>query len=73
MLKIDQSAFIYNLFEYKNMTNYNSINILMKARFFIDIQKLGDYEKLEIKLYQQLIGKLIYILYGIRPNIFIIF
>lgn len=57
MLKIDQSVFIYNLFKSKNINDYNSINILMKTGYFIDMQKSKDYENTETKSYQQLIGK----------------
>ena len=68
-LRIDQSAFICDFLESENMTNYNSINIPMKARCFIDIQKPGDYEEAKIKPYQRLIGKLMYLLYGTKPDI----
>lgn len=37
MLKIDQLIFIYNLFKSENMNDYNSINILIKSRYFIDM------------------------------------
>ena len=51
------------------MIDYNSINILMKAGRFIDIQEPRDYKKAEIKSYQQLIGKLTYLLCDTRPDI----
>ena len=72
MLKIDQSAFIHEFFKSENMINCNSINILMKAGYFINMQKPRDYKKAEIKPYQQLISKLIYLLYGTRPNMFFV-
>ena len=52
------------------MTNCNFVNIPMKVGYFIDMQKPKDYKKAEIKLYQQLIDKLIYLLCGIKPDIF---
>ena len=69
-LKIDQSAFIHNLFKSENIANYNSVNIPMKARYFIDIQEPEDYKEAKIKSYQQLIAKLMYLLCGTRPDIF---
>ena len=69
ILKIDQSAFIYNFFKSENITNCNFVNILMKTRYFINIQKSGNYKKAKIKPYLQLIGKLIYLLYGIKLDI----
>lgn len=44
----------------------------METGCFIDMQELGDYKKAEIKPYQQLIDKLIYLLCGTKPNIFFI-
>ena len=69
MLKIDLSAFIHNFHKKKNMTNCNTVNIGMKARCFIDMQEREDYEKVEIKLYQWLISKLMYLSCGSRPDI----
>lgn len=56
ILKIYQSIFIYNLLKNENITNYNCINIPIKVRYFIDMQKL--------------ISKLIYLLYSPRSEIF---
>lgn len=39
--------------------NYNTSTSLMKAGFVITINKLDKYEKAELGVYQQLIGKLI--------------
>ena len=41
----------------------------MKAGCFIDMQELKDYEEAKITPYQQLISKLMYLLYNIRPDI----
>lgn len=35
----------------------------------MEMSKFGDYEKGDIKLYQYLIGKFIYLLFGTRSNI----
>ena len=52
------------------MTDCNSVNILIKIRCFIDMQEPKDYKEVKIKPYQQLIGKLMYLLCGTRPDIF---
>lgn len=69
MLKIDQSAFIRDLLESENMTECNAVAIPMKAGCFIEMQEADDYEEVEIKTYQRLIGKLMYLSYGTRPDI----
>ena len=69
MLKIDQSVFIHDLLESENMTEYNAVAILMKAGCFIEMQEADDYEEVEIKTYQRLIGILMYLSYGTRPDI----
>lgn len=68
-LKIDQSSFMRDLIKSEIMTNYNSVYILMKTGCFIKISEPGDYEEADIKPYQQLIGKLMYLSYGTRPDI----
>lgn len=67
-IKINQLAFIRNLVIKKNITNYNTLVILVKARLSIKIVDLNNYK--EIKLYKQqwLIGKFIYFVYKIKPN-----
>ena len=51
------------------MIDCNFVNIPMKARCFIDMQKKEDYKKAKIKPYWQLIDKLMYLSYSTRPNI----
>lgn len=41
----------------------------MKAGSVIKINKTNDYKETDLKAYQRLIGKLIYLSYGIRPDI----
>lgn len=41
----------------------------MNVRSFINIQKEDNYEKANLKIYQQLVGKLIYFLCSTRPDI----
>ena len=51
------------------MTKYNLFNIPMKICYFIKIFKLNNYKNVDIKPYKHLIAKLIYLWYGIRPDI----
>lgn len=68
-LKIVQSSSIQDFIKSENMKDCNLVNILIKIGYFIKISKPSNYKKVDIKPYQYLIGKLIYLLYGIRPNI----
>lgn len=68
-LKINQTFFIRNLIKSKNMTDYNSVNIPIKVGYFIEMSKPGDYEEVDIKSYQRLIGKLMYLLCSTRLDI----
>lgn len=45
------------------------MNILIKTGSFIEILKDDDYKEIDIKAYQRLLKKLIYLLYDIRLNI----
>lgn len=69
ILKTDQSTFIKDLVKEKRLSSFNSRNISINARCFIEMIKKDDYEKTNLKTYQQLADKLIYLLFGIRPNI----
>ncbi len=51
-LKIDQFTIIQYLFKSKNVNNYNSIYILMKESYFMEISKPSDYNKVDLKFYQ---------------------
>ena len=68
-LKIDQSSFIRDLVIEENLTNCNSNIIPMKAGSAIEMIKHDDYEDIEIKPYQHLIDKLMYLACGTRPDI----
>ena len=69
MIKIDQSAFIRDLIEDKGMQDCNPVSMPMKAGNFIKMQGEDDYEEVDLKVYQRLIGKLMYLSCGTRPNI----
>lgn len=67
-LKIDQSAFIRELVEEEGMRDCNLVSTPMKAGNFIEMQN-DDYEEVDLKVYQRLIGKLMYLSCGTRPDI----
>lgn len=69
ILKIDQSSFIQDLIKSENMIDCNLINIPMKVRCFIEMSEPGNYEEVDIKPYQRLIEKLMYLLCGTRLDI----
>lgn len=55
------------------MNDYNFVHISIKAGYFIEILKSGDYDKADLKDYQCLIKKLIYLSYDTKPdNAFVI-
>lgn len=68
-LKIDKSAFIQDLVDEEGLSNGNSTNIPMKAGSFINMQEDDDYKEVDLKTYQQLGGKRMYLLCGTRPDI----
>lgn len=53
----------------RNFTNYNAPTTLMKVGSIIKINKLDDYNEIDLKKYQQLIDKLIYPTCKIKPDI----
>lgn len=68
-MKIDQSGFIRDLMKKESISDCNSVNISMKASNFINIPEANNVEKTKLKTYQRLVGKLRYLLCGIRSNI----
>lgn len=69
ILIINQTAFVKDFIEEEKMRDCNSVNILIITGNFIDMHKADDYEEVDLKVYQQIIGKLMYLLYGIRLDI----
>ena len=68
-MKIDQSAFNRDLVIEESLTDYNATVIPMKAGLAIDMPDADDYEETGLLKYQQLIGKLMYLACGRKPNI----
>ena len=68
-LKIDQKGYIQDLLKAKEMTFCHPTVLLVKAgsTFFLD--QAGDHQQANLIAYQCLIGKLIYLSCGTRPDI----
>ncbi len=68
-MKIDQSIFIQELVIKEGLTNCNANVIPMKAGSSIKMVDPEDYEEADLRTYQRLIGKLMYLACGTRPDI----
>lgn len=68
-MKISQSVFIQDLVIEEGLTECNANVIPMKAGSTIEMTEPEDYEKADLRIYQRLIGKLMYLACGKRPNI----
>ena len=69
IMKLDQSTFIRNLVIEENLSDYNANVISMKAGSVINMSEANDYKEENLHMYQRLIGKLIYLACGTRPDI----
>lgn len=52
----------------KRLTNCNTNVILIKAGSSIEMTDLQDYNETDLRTYQKLIKKLMYLIFGITPN-----
>ena len=68
-MKIHQSAFIRDLVIEERLTDCNANVIPMKAGSSIEMTDLEDYEKTDLRTYQRLVGKLMYLSCGTRSDI----
>lgn len=68
-MKINQSACIKDLIIKKDLIDSNATIIPMKAGLAIDMPDTDNYKKIKLLKYYWLIGKLMYLAYGTRPNI----
>ena len=68
-MKIDQSAFIRDLVIEEGLTECNANVIPMKAGSAIEMLDPDDYDETDLHGYQRLIGKLMYLACGTRPDI----
>lgn len=53
----------------KNLTNCNAPTILMKGRLTIKMNKPDNYDEVDLTIYQQLIGKFIYLACKTKLNV----
>lgn len=72
MLKIDQKRYIKDLFEAKEINSYYATILFIKVGSLISINKAGNDKPADLAVYQQLIKKLIYLIYRTWPNIFFV-
>lgn len=68
-LKIDQLAFIQDLVIEERLTKCNANVMPIKAGSSIEMSDLEDYEEANLRTYQRLIGKLMYLVCRTRPDI----
>lgn len=68
-MKIDQSTFIRELVIKEGLIECNANVIPMKAGSDIEMIEPDDYEETELREYQRLIGKLMYLACGTRLDI----
>lgn len=68
-MEIGQSNFIQNLVIEKDLVDCNTKIVPIKAGFLINMTEGDDYEEKDLYIYEQSIGKLIYLSCDIRPSI----
>lgn len=68
-MNIDQSAFIRDLVMEESLSDCNANIVRMKAGSAIDMTNADAYEEEDLHTYQRLIGKLMYLACGTRPDI----
>ena len=68
-MKIDQSAFIWDLVMEENLYDCNANVVPIKTGSAIDISDVNAYKEKDLYTYQQLIGKLMYLACKTRPDI----
>lgn len=69
MLKVDQKKYIQNLLEFEGMSLCHLTVFPMKASSSLILYQVGDHVLTDIVAYQRLIGKLMYLACGTRPDI----
>ena len=68
-IKINQSAFIQDLVIEENLFDCNANVVPMKIKSAINMSDVDVYKEEDLHTYQQLIGKLMYLACGTRPDI----
>ena len=68
-LKINQKRYIRDLLESEGMTLYHPTILPVKAGSTLFLDQVGDHQQANLTEYQRLIGKLMYLSCGTRPDI----
>lgn len=68
-LKIDQKRYIQDFFESKSIGSCHLKIFLVKAGLTLIFDQVDDHISVNLIVYQQLVSKLMYLAYGIRPEI----
>lgn len=68
-LKIDQKAYIRDLLESEGMSSCHPTVLPMKAGSSLILDQAGDHFQTDLIVYQRLVGKLMYLACGTRPDI----
>ena len=68
-LRIDQKRYIRDLLEFERMTSCHPTVLPVKAGSTLLLDQAGDYQQANLNAYQRLIGKLMYLSCGTRPDI----
>ncbi len=68
-MKIDQSAFIWDIVIEEGLTERNANVIPMKAGSSIKMTEPENYKETDLTTFQRLVGKLLYLVYGSRSDI----
>lgn len=68
-LKIDQKGYIRDLLESEGMSSCHPTVLPMKAGSSLTLDQAGDHIQTDLVAYQRLVGKLMYLACGTRPDI----
>ena len=69
ILKIDQKGYIQDLLKAKGITSCHPTILPVKAGSTLLLDQAGDHQQANLIAYQRLIGKIMYLSCGTRPNI----
>ena len=69
ILKIDQKGYIRDLLESEGMTLCHATVVPVKAGSTLILDQAEDHQQVDLTEYQRLVGKLIYLSCGTRPDI----
>ena len=69
ILKINQKGYIRDLLEFERMTSCYATVLPVKASSILILDQVEDHQQVDLTAYQRLVGKLMYLSCGTRPNI----